>query len=226
MATLGALTVFYLLAPTLVIVPMSFTEARICELQPRIQPQWYQRMLTDRQWSNGIINSLLVALLTAALATVLGTPPRSVSAAGGSRTGARERPRALADRACRGHRDRHVRAVRAVEAGRVGDGARAGPHGTGAAVRRRQRQHVAPDDGPQPGAGRGESRRRPAPSFFHITLPIILPGVVAGAIFSFITSMIVVAIFMTSARFHAAGRDVGAGPPGRRSDRRYRRHSS
>ena len=34
MAALGALTVFYLLAPTLVIVPMSFTEARILSFPP------------------------------------------------------------------------------------------------------------------------------------------------------------------------------------------------
>ena len=34
MAALGGLTVFYLLAPTLVIVPMSFTEARILSFPP------------------------------------------------------------------------------------------------------------------------------------------------------------------------------------------------
>ena len=43
----------------------------------------------------------------------------------------------------------------------------------------------------------------PRRSFLHITLPLILPGVLAGAIFSFITSWdeVVVAIFMTSARY-------------------------
>jgi putative spermidine/putrescine transport system permease protein len=43
----------------------------------------------------------------------------------------------------------------------------------------------------------------PARSFLRITLPIILPGVLAGAIFSFITSWdeVVIAIFLTSARF-------------------------
>jgi putative spermidine/putrescine transport system permease protein len=43
----------------------------------------------------------------------------------------------------------------------------------------------------------------PRRSFMHVTLPIILPGVVAGAIFAFITSWdeVVVAIFLTSARF-------------------------
>ena len=74
MAALGALTVFYLLAPTLVIVPMSFTEARILSFPPEgFTFQWYERMLTDRQWSTGIVNSAQVATLTAILATVLGT---------------------------------------------------------------------------------------------------------------------------------------------------------
>jgi len=43
----------------------------------------------------------------------------------------------------------------------------------------------------------------PRRSFMHITLPIILPGVVAGAIFAFITSWdeVVTAIFLTTARF-------------------------
>ena len=43
----------------------------------------------------------------------------------------------------------------------------------------------------------------PRRSFINITFPIILPGVVTGAIFAFITSWdeVVVAIFMTSARF-------------------------
>ena len=40
-------------------------------------------------------------------------------------------------------------------------------------------------------------------TFTRITFPIILPGVLTGAIFSFITSWdeVVIAIFMTSARF-------------------------
>ena len=43
----------------------------------------------------------------------------------------------------------------------------------------------------------------PRQTFRRVTLPIILPGVIAGAIFAFITSWdeVVVAIFLTSARF-------------------------
>jgi putative spermidine/putrescine transport system permease protein len=43
----------------------------------------------------------------------------------------------------------------------------------------------------------------PARTFFRITLPMILPGVFAGALFAFITSWdeVVVSIFLTTARF-------------------------
>jgi putative spermidine/putrescine transport system permease protein len=43
----------------------------------------------------------------------------------------------------------------------------------------------------------------PSRTFWRITFPIILPGVVAGALFAFIISWdeVVVSIFMTSARF-------------------------
>ena len=61
MAALGGLTVFYLLAPTLVIVPMSFTEARILSFPPEgFSLQWYGRMFTDRQWSTAMLNSALI----------------------------------------------------------------------------------------------------------------------------------------------------------------------
>jgi putative spermidine/putrescine transport system permease protein len=53
MAALGAFTVFYLLAPTLVIIPMSFTQARILSFPPEgFSFQWYQRMFTDPQWAS------------------------------------------------------------------------------------------------------------------------------------------------------------------------------
>ncbi len=74
MAALGALTVFYLLAPTLVIIPMSFTEGSILSFPPDgFSLQWYEQMLTRSEWSTGLRNSAVVAVLTAILATVLGT---------------------------------------------------------------------------------------------------------------------------------------------------------
>src|SRR5436309_11792346 len=71
---LGSLTVFYLVAPMLVIVPMSFTAGQSLSWPPQgFSIQWYQKMVTDQQWSRGFLNSAEVASLTAVVATVIGT---------------------------------------------------------------------------------------------------------------------------------------------------------
>src|SRR5262245_8421656 len=71
---LGVATVVFLVGPMLVIIPMSFTEAKILSWPPQgFSLQWYEHMLEDAQWSRGFVNSLQVAVLTAVLATVLGT---------------------------------------------------------------------------------------------------------------------------------------------------------
>jgi putative spermidine/putrescine transport system permease protein len=206
MAALGALTVFYLLAPTLVIVPMSFTEARILSFPPEgFTFQWYERMLTDRQWSTGIVNSLQVAFLTALLTTILGT----LAALGINR--GRFPGKALVNALTLSP---IIVPVVVIAIGMFGlfvqwrlssslpglvlaHTALAMPFvvvnvSTSLQTMDRNLELAAANLGADP--------RR---SFMHITLPIILPGVLAGAIFAFITSWdeVVVAIFMTSARF-------------------------
>ena len=206
MAALGALTIFYLLAPTLVIVPMSFTEAEILSFPPQgLSLQWYEHMLTDHQWSTAMVNSLIVAVLTTALATVLGT----LAALGLSR--GRFPGRSLVNGLVLSPL---IVPVVVIAIGMFGlfvqwkisgsvlglvlaHTALALPFvvvnvGTSLQTMDRNLELAA--------ANLGANPRR---SFMHITLPIILPGVVAGAIFAFITSWdeVVVAIFMTSARF-------------------------
>ena len=206
MAALGGLTVFYLLAPTLVIVPMSFTEAEILSFPPQgFSLQWYEHMLTDTQWSTSIVNSLIVAVLTAALATVLGT----LAALGLSR--GRFPGRSLVNGLVLSPL---IVPVVVIAIGMFGlfvqwkisgsvlglvlaHTALALPFvvvnvGTSLQTMDRNLELAA--------ANLGANPRR---SFMHITLPIILPGVVAGAIFAFITSWdeVVTAIFLTTARF-------------------------
>ena len=164
MAALGALTVFYLLAPTLVIVPMSFTEARILSFPPEgFTLAWYERMVTDRQWSTGLVNSFQVAILTAILATVLGT----LAALGLSRGRflGRTAVNALVLSPL-------IVPVVVIAIGMFGlfvqwriaglaDRPRGRPHGAGPAVRRGRGLDVAADDGSQPRAGGGQPRCRP-----------------------------------------------------------------
>jgi putative spermidine/putrescine transport system permease protein len=206
MAALGALTVFYLLAPTLVIVPMSFTEARILSFPPEgFSTQWYERMFTDRQWSSGMINSAQVASLTAILATVLGTMAALGLARG--RFPGKAAVNALVLTPL-------IVPVVIIAIGMfslfvqwrisgsllglvLAHTALAIPFvvvNVGASLRTMDRNLELA------AANLGADPRQ---AFLRITLPIILPGVLAGAIFSFITSWdeVVVAIFLTSARF-------------------------
>jgi putative spermidine/putrescine transport system permease protein len=206
MAALGALTVFYLLAPTLVIVPMSFTEARILSFPPEgFTLAWYERMVTDRQWSTGLVNSFQVAILTAILATVLGT----LAALGLSRGRflGRTAINALVLSPL-------IVPVVVIAIGMFGvfvqwriSGSLIGlvvAHtalalpfvvvavSTSLRTMDRNLELAA--------ANLGADHWR---TFTRITFPIILPGVLTGAIFAFITSWdeVVIAIFMTSARF-------------------------
>jgi putative spermidine/putrescine transport system permease protein len=206
MAVLGALTVFYLLAPTLVIVPMSFTQARILSFPPQgFSFQWYQRMFTDPQWASGMVNSVQVATLTAILATILGT----LAALGLTR--GRFPGRTLVNAVALSPL---IVPVVVIAIGMFGlfvqwriagslvglvlaHTALALPFvivNVGASLRTMDRNLELA------AANLGADPRR---SFMHITLPLIMPGVLAGAIFAFITSWdeVVIAIFMTSARF-------------------------
>jgi putative spermidine/putrescine transport system permease protein len=206
MAALGALTVFYLLAPSLVIIPMSFTQARILSFPPQgFSFQWYQRMFTDPQWAAGIQHSAQVATLTAIVATVLGT----LAALGLTR--GRFPGRTLVNALALSPLIVPVvviaigmfalfvqwRIAGSLVGLVVAHTALALPFvivnvGTSLRTMDRNLELAAANLGADP--------RR---SFLHVTLPLILPGVLAGAIFSFITSWdeVVVAIFMTSARY-------------------------
>jgi putative spermidine/putrescine transport system permease protein len=206
MVALGALTVFYLLAPTLVIIPMSFTEGSILSFPPDgFSLRWYEQMLTRSEWSTGLSNSAVVAILTAILATALGT----LAALGMTR--GRFPGRSLVNALALsplivpvviiaiGMFSLYVqwRISGSVVGLVVAHTALALPFvivnvGTSLRTMDRNLELAAANLG-----------ATPARSFFRITLPIILPGVLAGAIFSFITSWdeVVVAIFLTSARF-------------------------
>jgi putative spermidine/putrescine transport system permease protein len=206
MAALGALTVFYLLAPTVVIIPMSFTEASILSFPPEgFSLRWYDQMLTRAEWSTGLRNSALVAVLTAILATLLGT----LAALGMTR--GRFPGRALLNGLALSPLIVPVviiaigmfslfvqwRISGSIVGLVVAHTALALPFvivnvATSLRTMDRNLELAAANLG-----------ATPARSFLRVTLPIIFPGVLAGAIFAFITSWdeVVVAIFLTSARF-------------------------
>jgi putative spermidine/putrescine transport system permease protein len=206
MAGLGLLTVLYLLAPTLVIVPMSFTESRILSFPPQgFTLEWYERIVADRQWSTALTNSAQVAVLTTVLSVVLGTLAALAVARGRFPGRTAANGLVLAPLIVPvviiaiGMFSLFVRwRISGSLVGLVlAHTALAVPFvvvSVSASLRTVDRNLELA------AANLGATPRQ---TFLRVTLPIIVPGVIAGAIFAFITSWdeVVVSIFLTSARF-------------------------
>ena len=200
MAALGLLTILYLVAPTLVIVPMSFTEARILSFPPEgFSLEWYERMLSNRQWSSALVNSAQVAILTTILSVVLGTLAALALVRGRFPGRTAINCLILAPLIVIGMFSLVVRwrIVTSLAGLVLTHTALAVPFvvvSVSASLRTMDRNLELA------AANLGATPRQ---AFLRVTLPHIVPGVIAGAIFAFITSWdeVVVSIFLTSARF-------------------------
>ncbi|MGI5149745.1 ABC transporter permease subunit [Plantactinospora sp. CA-294935] len=63
-----------LVAPTFVVIPMSFSSAETFRFPPDgWSLRWYQELFTSPEWTAAILNTLQVGVYTALIATVLGT---------------------------------------------------------------------------------------------------------------------------------------------------------
>ena len=70
----GGAVILFMILPILVIIPMSFSKAQYFEFPPRsFSFKWYVNFFTDRYWRNSMLLSLEIATITMFLATVLGT---------------------------------------------------------------------------------------------------------------------------------------------------------
>ena len=203
---LGGLTVFFLMAPTLVVVPMSFTASNSLTFPPEgFSTRWYEKMVTDPQWSTGFFNSAQVAFLTAILATSLGTLAALGTVRGqfpgrGAINGLILSPLIVPVIIIAiGMFSVFVRwKIAGSLPGLVlAHTALAVPFVVvNVATSLRTIDRNLELAAQSLGAG-------PIRTFRRITLPLILPGVLAGGLFAFITSWdeVVVSIFLTSARF-------------------------
>lgn len=73
-AIYAALTVFFLIAPLLVILPLAFTSSAFLTYPvPALSTRWFEELVVNSVWSRAILNSLIIAGATTLLATVLGT---------------------------------------------------------------------------------------------------------------------------------------------------------
>uniref|UniRef100_UPI0030176644 ABC transporter permease n=1 Tax=Leucobacter sp. USHLN153 TaxID=3081268 RepID=UPI0030176644 len=69
----SVLIVIWLIVPTLVIIPMSFNSAPSFNFPPKgFSTQWYENFFTDTSWLKALASSLQVAVLTMIVATVIG----------------------------------------------------------------------------------------------------------------------------------------------------------
>jgi putative spermidine/putrescine transport system permease protein len=203
---LGTATVVFLVAPMLVIVPMSFSNSPILSWPPEgVSPRWFQKMFTDPQWSRGFANSAQVAVLTAVVAAVVGTlaslgivrgrfPGRSIVNA--LVLSPLIVPVVIVGIGFFSFYAR-LRLAGSLPGLVLAHAALALPFvivnvGTALRTMDRNLEMAASNLGADP-----------VRVFWRITFPMILPGILAGALFAFITSWdeVVVSIFMTSARF-------------------------
>ena len=64
----------FLLAPILVIIPLSFSDSSFLAYPiPAWSTKWYQNLFTSAEWSRAAKNSFIVAPLATVIATILGT---------------------------------------------------------------------------------------------------------------------------------------------------------
>jgi len=74
LAVFGMLVVLFLFAPMLIVIPMSISDTETIQFPPQgFTLRWYDNVFSQPQWSTALVNSLIVATATAVVATALGT---------------------------------------------------------------------------------------------------------------------------------------------------------
>jgi putative spermidine/putrescine transport system permease protein len=192
-----------LLAPTLVVIPMSFNGNKSLAFPPvGFSWQWYGNFFTNPDWTTSFTNSLIVALIVGVTATVVGTLAAFGVTRAAARTGGLLRALLITPMVVPGvvlaigiyavYLDTHL--VGTVTGFVLAHTMLAIPFVLIAVqasleVFDRRLETAASSLG----AGR-------LTVFRTVTLPLILPGILSGALFAFITSFdeIIVALFITS----------------------------
>jgi putative spermidine/putrescine transport system permease protein len=195
------LVAILLVAPTLVVIPMSFSSGKTFQFPPQgWSLQWYERLFTSPQWTAAIFNSVQAGLITAVFATVLGTTAalglmRLAPRWRGVLTGLLLSPMIVP----------HILVALVVFAAFL----QAGLNGTLIGIILAHTAMAVPFvviavtarlqgmDARLPGvaASLGAS---PFAAFRRVTFPLLLPGILSGAVLAFVTSLdeVVIALFL------------------------------
>jgi len=197
------LLIIWLLAPTLVVLPMSFNEKKSLAFPPAgFSWQWYANFFSNPQWLDSFFNSLKVALITAVVATVIGTLAAFALERMRSKSGGILRAILLTPMIVPGvvlaigiyavYLDRQL--VGTLLGFVLAHSMLAIPFvliAVSASLEVFDKRLVTAAES----LGAGSLR-----AFFTITLPLIAPGLLSGLLFAFVTSFdeIIVALFITS----------------------------
>jgi putative spermidine/putrescine transport system permease protein len=74
LTAIGTVVALYLILPTIVVIPLSFSSNAAFEFPPEeLSFRWYQNFFTNKAWIGSLGNSVIVAVLAALIATVVGT---------------------------------------------------------------------------------------------------------------------------------------------------------
>lgn len=190
-----------LTAPTLVVLPMSFSSAQTFQFPPQgWSTRWYERLFTSPEWTAALLNSLQAGVFTALIATVLGTTAafglmRLRSRWRGAVNGFLLSPMIVP----------HILIALVVFAAFL----RLGLNGTLIGIILAHTAMAIPFvviavtarlqgmDSRLTGvaASLGAS---PVSAFRRVTLPLVLPGILSGAVLAFVTSLdeVVIALFL------------------------------
>jgi putative spermidine/putrescine transport system permease protein len=200
---LCVLVFVFLLAPIVVIVPIAFSSSSLLNYPlPGLSLQWFEVIFTPYPWMLALQNSVVIAAATTVLATVLGT----LAAYGLTSVEFRAKPLLMALLISPMMVPLVITALAAYFAfSRVGlihtlsgmilaHTVLAAPFvviTVSATLQNFDRNLVRAAE---------SLGANPLVAFFTVTLPLIMPGVVSGAIFAFITSFdeIVVALFIAA----------------------------
>lgn len=198
-----ALMLVLLIAPALIVIPISFSSGAIMAFPlPGFSLRWYEEVLTAPPWRAAVVNTLLIGSAAMVLATVLGT----LSALGIDRLGSRGKTAALLLSAFP-----LMVPVVIVALGGYLVLVRIGLNNTywGAILLHAMLglpfvviSVLSALQGFDRNLWRAATSlgAKPIVAFRRIMLPIILPGIVTGAVFAFATSLdeVVVASFVTA----------------------------
>jgi putative spermidine/putrescine transport system permease protein len=199
---LASAVLAFLVLPILAVLPASFNRASFIRLPPaEYSLRWYERFFQDREWLTSLATSTKVALLTTLIALTLGTAAaigleRLRGRMRGALTGLFLAPMivpVVVTAVALYYIIRPMGLSGTVLGLALGHAVLALPFvviNVGVSLRSLDPTLLRAAD------GLGAS---PARVFLTVTLPIILPGLIGGAVFAFITSFdeLVVAIFLS-----------------------------